>query len=77
MVLYKNLNMNSNVQFYEICPQSIRVKFYKTNKVYSYSYVSAGKAKVEYMKFLARRGFGLNSFINRFCKYSYDKNIIG
>lgn len=77
MVQYKNLRGNSNVQCFEILPQSIKVKFYNTARIYSYSYSRAGINNVETMKLLAKRGYGLNSYINRVCKYLYDNSFIG
>lgn len=50
MVRYLNIGGNSNVEAYEIGVTYIRVKFFKTAKIYTYSYESAGIENVEYMK---------------------------
>ena len=73
MIIYKNNNGNSNVLFYEIGSDFIDVQFNGTEKIYSYSYRSAGKENIETMKKLAKDGAGLNSFINRTVKYLYVK----
>ena len=73
MTKYLNLSRRSNVEAYAIYPDKIVVKFYDTTKLYQYSYYRAGKHYVDIMKQLANRGYGLNSFINRYCKYLYDR----
>lgn len=70
---YSNLGGNSNVISYEIGDAYIDVLFKGTPRIYTYSYESAGIENVEYMKVLARQGYGLNSFINRHVKYNYEK----
>ena len=70
-VKYKDINGDSNIEMYEIGPDYISIKFFGTNKIYTYSYKSAGLANVEKMKSLARNGDGLNSYINNYCKYRY------
>lgn len=69
---YRNVNRNSNVSTYEIGQDYIAVKFYKTERIYRYSYTKAGRENVEYMKQLALAGHGLNSFIRRFANKLYD-----
>jgi len=64
-------NWASGVKAYQIGIDYILVKF-DSFKTYKYSYKKAGQFKVEKMKMLAVRGKGLNSFINRCAKYSYD-----
>ncbi|WP_291869557.1 hypothetical protein [Maribacter sp.] len=64
-------NRDSGVKAYQISTNHILVKF-DSFKTYKYSYKKAGQFKVEKMKMLAVRGKGLNSFINRYAKYSYD-----
>jgi hypothetical protein len=71
MVRYRNLNGDSGVAAYEIGADYIRVQF-STGAVYSYSYRKAGSGHVEQMKLLALRGYGLNGYINKYVKYSYD-----
>ena len=60
---YGNLGGNSGVNAYEIGSDFIRVEF-STGGIYRYTYESAGKNNIEYMKQLAESGHGLNSFIN-------------
>lgn len=60
---YTNLVGNSNVQSYEIGDHFIAVKFNGANKIYVYSYSSAGAKNVDLAKELAEKGFGLNSHI--------------
>ena len=69
---YANLNGNSNVISFEIGSDYIDVTFgdYST---YRYSYSSAGRYNVEEMKRLAYRGYGLNSYIMRNCRYDYER----
>lgn len=69
---YRNINGNSNVNSYEIGPDYIDVIFNGTRKVYRYSYRKAGRIHVEKMKALAERGYGLNSYINLYCRELYD-----
>ena len=72
-IKYKNLNENSNVFAYRINLDSIDVMFNGSNRTYRYSYNSAGIRNVNELIIRAERGYGLNSFINRFCKYLYEK----
>ena len=74
MEIYKNLGGNSGVTGYEIEPESITVKFYDGG-IYLYTYQSAGKDNIEYMKTLAIAGRGLNSFISRIVKKMYARKI--
>lgn len=71
---YMNLGGDSGVAFYEISPNSITVQF-SDGAVYLYTYASAGPAAIEQMKFLARTGEGLNSYINRYVKYGYEARL--
>ncbi len=71
MERYANLNGNSGVVAFEIGKTWIKVQFV-TGSPYTYSYQKAGEKHVEMMKILAREGRGLNSYITRNCKYSYD-----
>lgn len=72
MEYYRNVNGNSNVCAYEIGHNYIAIQFYKTARIYRYSYTKAGRNTVEYMKQLALAGHGLNSFIHRFAYNLYD-----
>lgn len=68
---YRNISGNSGVYSYEIGNDCIRVQF-SSGQTYSYSYKKAGNHNVEKMKSLARKGSGLNSFINEYVKIKYD-----
>jgi len=68
---YRNLSGVSGVYAYQIGSDHIHVRF-STGATYRYSYARAGSYHVEQMKLLAQRGSGLNSYINRYVKYSYD-----
>ncbi len=72
MERYKNINGDSGVYAYEIGTDFIQVQFSGTGDVYTYSYRKAGPEHVERMKLLARKGSGLNSYINKHVKYLYD-----
>lgn len=69
---YLNLNGNSGIESFNIGEDYIEVKFKKSEKIYKYSYSSAGKYSVEKMKELAEKGCGLNSYINSNCKELYE-----
>jgi len=73
MTRYKNLGGDSGVIFYEIGPSSITVQFHDGKyDVYGYTCQSAGRDNIEEMKSLARRGQGLNGFINRRVRKKYE-----
>lgn len=72
MERYLNLDGDSGVTYYQIADTSITVWFNRNGKSYTYSYYKAGKIHVENMKRLAESGSGLNAYINRNVKYSYD-----
>ncbi len=71
MQRYLNLSGNSNIIAYENGYGYIKVQF-SDYSIYTYTYQSAGKENVEIMMECANRGWGLNGFINRYCKYSYS-----
>lgn len=70
---YANLGGNSNVQSYEIGDNFIAVKFNGTNKIYVYSYSSAGAKNVDLAKELAENGSGLNSHIMLNMKDDFER----
>ena len=70
---YANLNGNSNVIAYEIGEDYIKVQF-SDYSIYEYTYTSAGSYNVEEMKSCALRGYGLNGYIMRNCRYGYKKH---
>lgn len=69
---YQNLNGNSGVAAYEIGEDYIRVQF-TSGSVYVYTYDSAGADNIEQMKQLARKGQGLNTFINTNVREEYAR----
>ncbi len=73
MPVYANIDGDSGVASYEIGANFITVFFRGTARSYTYSYSSAGREHVEEMKRLAEIGDGLNSYINRFVKYRYER----
>ena len=72
MERYKNVGGDSGVTGYEIGSDYIRVQF-SDGSVYLYTYASAGSNNIEQMKKLATAGRGLNSFINRNVRKSYER----
>lgn len=70
---YKNIGGNSNVKEFWIGTDYIDVRFNGTDKIYRYSYNSAGKEHVEQMKKLAKVGHGLNSYINHYVSNAYER----
>lgn len=73
MQVYADIDHDSGVRGYEIGATFITVWFDGTPKSYTYSYAIAGQIHVEMMKQLARAGNGLNSYINKFVKFKYDR----
>ena len=71
---YANTSGRSGVVAYEEGDDSITVSF-RDGSSYLYTYQSAGQANVEHMKSLAHGGNGLNAFINRNVKYSYERKV--
>ncbi len=71
MKMERYINRSSGIKAYKIGDEYILVKF-DSFKTYKYSYRKAGRFKVEKMKILAMSGKGLNSYINKYAKYSYD-----
>ena len=71
MVRYQNRSGGSGA--YETGANYITVKFSGTSRSYTYSNRVASITHVDNMKMLAARGQGLNSYINRYVKYLYDR----
>jgi len=70
---YANTTGKSNIVAYRIGSDYIDVQFRSgKNTIYRYSYKSAGIEKVEEMKRLARKGSGLNGYINRNARKLYE-----
>lgn len=63
MVAYANRGGDSGVIGFDLGAESILVRFHNGGE-YLYTYSSVGRGNVEQMKQLARRGMGLNAFIN-------------
>ena len=72
MQKYQNTGRKSGVEEFEIGQDYILIKYFKTPKLYKYSYASAGKEKVEKMKELAIKGQGLNGYVNRVAEFEYE-----
>ena len=75
MVEYLNLHGDSNVKCYEIHKDYIDVIFYNTPLIYRYSNVSPGITVVNELKRLAIQGYGLNGYIKRYVRQSYERRI--
>jgi len=74
MERYKNLGGDSGVSAYEIGVESITVQF-SDGSLYLYTYKSAGRNNIEKMKSLALAGEGLNSYIMKNVKNSYESKL--
>ena len=72
MEIYQDRDGDSGVAAYENGENFIRVKF-KDGSIYRYTFASAGQSNIEQMKSLAVAGDGLNSFINKFVRKSYER----
>ena len=74
MTPYKNINGNSNVESYEIEDDSIIVRFMSAKvRNYLYGSLKPGAATVEKMKTLAVQGHGLNSYISKTVRSSFER----
>lgn len=71
---YANLSGDSGVIRYEVGEESITVEF-KGGSAYLYTYESAGRANIERMKSLAKRGEGLNEFIKEQVNKAYEREL--
>ncbi len=72
MTKYSNLGRDSGVYSYEIGSDYIKVQF-STGRIYTYTYLSAGRIHIENMKRIAERGTGLNTYINSNVKFKYAR----
>jgi hypothetical protein len=72
--LYSALGGDSGVTAYAVGPDFIVVEF-KSRDAYRYDYSKPGRAKVEKMKRLARRGGGLATFINQHVREDYAEKL--
>lgn len=67
-----DIDGDSGVIGYEIGTDYIRVQF-STGAIYLYTYASAGSHNIENMKGLARKGNGLNAYINKNVRKMYAR----
>jgi hypothetical protein len=74
MPRYLNLDGDSGVAAYDIAPGAIAVMFVDGD-VYIYTDASTGRATVEQMQALARRGRGLSTFISRYVRDRYFEKV--
>lgn len=65
MEQYPDYSGHSGIAHFSIGADFIAIKFSDRERVYIYSYRSAGKEPVETMKMLAKRGLGLNTYLNQ------------
>ena len=72
MQRYINNKGNSGIKGYEIGEDYIIVQFASSSRLYRYSYNIAGRKHVENMKILARKGEGLNTYINKNVHDKYE-----
>jgi hypothetical protein len=70
---YANRGGNSNVESYEIGNDYIAVKFKGKNKIYVYSYSTAGAQNVDQAKKIAENGSGLNNYIMLNMKNNFER----
>jgi hypothetical protein len=68
---YRRLAGESGVVAYAIAPTAIEVQFVDGH-VYTYSYASTGRARVEDMKRLAQAGQGLSTYISQHVGSDYE-----
>ena len=74
MKRYHDLSGTSGVTGYAIKPDAIDVQF-DGGTVYTYTYASAGRQRVEHMKRLARSGAGLSTYISREVRDAYAAKV--
>lgn len=67
---YKNLSGISGVKAFAMDEKAIQIRF-MNGAIYRYTHASSGEMEVLRMKTLARRGFGLNRFINQHVRKNY------
>lgn len=68
--IYGNGSGKSGIHAYQIGEDYCTVKF-TTGAVYTYTYDSAGKSNIEFLKRLLQFGFGANGYIIKHLKKSY------
>lgn len=72
MEKYKNLGGDSGIYMFETGVDFIKVQF-SNGKQYLYTLSSAGQCHIENMCRLARKGEGLNEYINKNVRNLYDR----
>lgn len=70
MERYRDLSGTSGVTAYAIKPDAIDVQF-AGGVVYTYTVASAGRARIQQMKRLARSGSGLSTYISQHVRDAY------
>lgn len=70
---YRNAEGGQGVVAYAIGEEHISLELH-TGQTLCFTYDSAGRAYVEYMKLLARAGHGLNHFIHHDAKGRHETN---
>jgi hypothetical protein len=76
MQRYRNLNGHSGVRLYEIGPDYIMLAFGGGDDAYVYTHARPGRAEVEHMKSLARRGQGLSTFVAQHVRENYEFKVM-
>lgn len=74
MTRYIDRDDHSGILRYELGDDYIKIEF-QNNSIYLYSYSSSGENYIETMKELAISGYGLNSYINKYVKLSYESKL--
>jgi len=70
---YDDIDGDSGVASYDNGAAWIDVRFKGSERIYRYSYNSAGKDHVATMQRLADLGNGLNAYINKFVQDKYER----
>jgi hypothetical protein len=65
MEIYNDIGSDSGVVSFQTSPESISIRFKKSDQVYKYTYATAGAKNIEAMKLRALSGDGLHSYIMR------------
>jgi hypothetical protein len=78
MATYSNSNRNSSIYKYYTYSNRISIYFKKYGKAFNYKYSTDDNSShvISNMKFYAKRGYGLNSYINRVQPAYYRKRQI-
>jgi hypothetical protein len=71
---YDNANRDTGVVAYDLGTEDITIQF-RDGTIYLYSYTSAGRAAIDQMKILAKKGAGLTTYINQHVKNKYEAKL--